>query len=107
MIEERCNHMIVNFPLNVFDNKFEIQKFNQNYEIKESCGNDLNNMTNLSVSLVPTWSNTYSPSNTLSNVTIMSTTAMGQSLKSQSTRQVFDVQFIKPVENNEMDKVPK
>lgn len=107
MIEERCNHMIVNFPSNLCDtNKLEMQKFNQNYEIKDCRGNNLN-MTNLSVSPVSTWNNTYSSYNTISNGTIMSTTMMGQSLKSQSTRQVFDIPFLKSVDNDEMDKVPK
>lgn len=108
MIEERCDHMIVNFSSDFCDiNKFEMQNSNQNYEIKDDTGNNLNNMTNLSVSPVPIWNNTYfSSNNTMTNGT-MSTTMMGQSLKSQSTRQVFDVQLLKSITNNEMDKVPK
>lgn len=104
MIEERCNHMIVNFPSDFCDiKKFEMQ----NYEIKDDTGNNLNNMTNLSVSPVQKWNDNYSSSNnTMTNGT-MSTTMMGQSLKSQSTRQVFDVQLLQSVTNNEMDKVPK
>lgn len=101
--------MIVNIPLNSSQtNEVETQQYNQHYEIKEYRENNLNNMTNTSMSPVPKWSDIYSPSKTImSNITMMSNTMMGQSLKSQTNKQLPCVPLLKSVDNNEMDTVPK
>jgi len=111
MIEERCNHMIVNIPLTSCNtNELETQQYTQNYDAKENRGNNLNNMTNISnMSPVPKWNANYSMAETTGNRTTMSNGTMSntmirQSLKSQSTKQL---PLIKSVDNNEMDTVPK
>jgi len=105
--------MIVNIPLNSnHTNKFETQQ-SQQYEIKEYIGNSLNNMTNITMSSESILNDTFSPAetplhrSTMLNGTIMSTTMMGQSLKCQANKQVPEIPFIKSVDNNEMDIVPK
>lgn len=115
MIEERCNHMIVNIPLNPCStNEQEIHHYNQQqYEIKDKMGCNLNNMTNITMSPVPKWNESNSPAETTlhyvstSNGTLMSTTMMGQTIKPQSIKRVPDIPFLKSVDNNEMDTVPK
>lgn len=114
MIEERCNHMIVNIPLNASPiNEHEPHQYTQQYEMKDKREYSLNNMTNITMSPVPKWNDSNSPAettlhyNSTSNGTVMSTTMMGQTLKSQSTKQVSDIPLLKSVDNNEMDSVPK
>lgn len=111
MIEERCNHMIINFPFDSSNiDAAEMQQFNQNYDINEYGSNNSNNVTNLSnVSPVPKWINNYSLSETTVNRTTMSNCTMsntttGQMLKSQATKQIPQ---IKSVDNDEMSIVPK
>lgn len=109
MIEKRCEYMIENIPINAC----HTNEHNSQYEIKEYRGNNLNNMTNISMSPVSTWNNTYSPleksvnHTTLSNSTSMSTTMMGQLSKSQACKQTPDIPLLKLIDNNEMDTVPK
>lgn len=112
-IEERCNHMIINFPSNK-DNfmESETQKYNQQYDVKEFRGTNSNNVTNMSMSPVSQWNDTYSPTETTLHHTIMSNntmsaTMMCQSLKCQAPKQVPDIPLLKSVDNNEMDSVPK
>lgn len=101
--------MIENIPINPSNHN----EINHQYEIKEYRGNNLHNMTNISMSPVSAWNNTYSPNETsvhhttLTNNTSMSTTIMGQSSKSQAYKQTPDIPLLKPVDNNEMDTVPK
>lgn len=101
--------MIENIPLH----SYHTNEHNHQYELKEYRGNNLTNMTNISMSPVSAWNNTYSPvettvnHTTLSNSTSMSTTMMGQSSKPQAYRQIPDMPFLRLVDNNEMDTVPK
>jgi len=93
--------------------ELENHQYNQNHEIKEYKGNNLNNMANISMSPVPKWNDAHSLSEntihhtTISNGTIMSNSMMGQTLKSQSAKQVLDIPLLKSVNNDEMDSVPK
>lgn len=104
--------MIINFPLNSQVNEVETQQNNHHYEIKEFKGNNSNNMNNISnisnISSVQKW-NDISPSSKhlMSNNTMMSNTMVGQSFKSQANKQFSNVPFLKSVDNNEMDTVPK
>ncbi|XP_025405463.1 spindle and kinetochore-associated protein 1 homolog [Sipha flava] len=108
-IEERCDYMIENIPINPSNTN----ELNYQHEIKDYRGNNLHNVTNISMSPVSTWNNTYSPNETsihhsiFTNNTSMSTTMMGQSSKSQVYKQTPDIPLLKPVDNNEMDTVPK
>lgn len=110
MIEERCNHMIANIPLNSdYNNELETQHHNQQYELKEYKGNNFNNMTNI-MSPISALNDTYSPTRTtldrttMLNGTTMSNTTTGQYLKASAIKQVPE---IKSVDNSEMDAVPK
>lgn len=112
MNEERCNHMIINFPFNSSNiNNVETQRYNQNYDINEYKGNNLNNTTNLSnVSPVLKWNDNSTPEitvnrTTVSNCTMSNNTILSaKSFSSQATKQV---PLLKSVDNNEMDAVPK
>lgn len=105
--------MIVNFPSILYNTKeSETQKYNQHHEVKEFRGANSNNMTNISMSPVSQWNDTYSPTETTLHHTLMSNNTMsatmiGQSLKGQTTKQVLDIPLLKTVDNNEMDTVPK
>jgi len=100
--------MILNIPLNSsYNNEHETQHHNQQYELKEYKGNNFNNMTNITTSPVSTLNDTYFPNENTSQCTMMSNTTMGQYSKCQSTKQVPEIPFIKSVDNNEMDAVPK
>lgn len=103
--------IIYNMQLNSgHTNELEAQRYNQNQETKEFKEN---NMSNISMSPVPSWNNTHSPfentvhHTTMSNATLMSNSIMGQSIRSQAAKQVLDIPLLKSVNNNEMDTVPK
>lgn len=105
--------MIVNIPSIPYNAKEpETQKYNQHYEVKEFRGTNSNNMTNISMSPVSQWNDTYSPTETTLHHTLMSNntmsvTMMGQSIKCQANKQVPDIPLLKTVDNNEMETVPK
>lgn len=112
-VEERCNHMIVNFPMNSFNiNEVDTQNYYHNYVSNEYKGNNLNNETNLSnMSPVLKWSDNNSSSEfagsrtTMLNCTMSNNTMLSsKSFSSQATKQI---PFIKSVDNSEMDTVPK
>lgn len=102
--------MILNFPLHSNTNESEAQQFNQQYDMNEYRGSNLNNVTNISnMSPVPKWNENHSSGEMSMNRTnmlngTMSTTMMGQSLKSQNAK---PIPLLKPVDNTEMDSVPK
>lgn len=114
-IEDRCNYMIENAPLNFCHGKeLETQQSNQHFGYEECKGNNFNEhstICNMSMSPVPRWNDTYCSTGnntvyhtTVSNGTMMSTTV---SSKLQVTKQTPVIPLLKSVDNTEMDAVPK